>query len=154
MSLGSTIGHVLGIVAGFLIPGANKGTANLTAAVQQELADKMGDAATDLAERLKTDTTGMTGMQKVFAISNAMIEEAKSQGFKGDVKILEAVALDVAQAAYRKSIEPEIAAGITAIAAALHASPLVMVGVGILAQYVQGLADAALPATAPAAQAA
>ena len=144
MSLGSTLGHALGIVMGILIPGASKSTTNATAAVQQELADVFGEAAADLAAKLKLDTTGMTGPEKVFAITKAMVDAAKAQGFKGDLKILGDVALDVAQAAYRKA-EPEIGAGIVALGTALSANPLAKVGVDVLAGFAQQLADKGLP---------
>ncbi len=143
MSLGSTLKHVLGLVEGFLIPGADKGTANLTGAVQQELANAFGEAARELAAKLKVDTTGMSGPDKVFAITKAMVEASKAQGFAGDLKILEDVALDVAQAAYRAS-EPGISAGIVALGATLTTNPLATVGVELLAGYVQQLADKGL----------
>ena len=148
MSLGSTLSHVLGVVLGVLIPGASKSTTNLTTEVQNELAAVFGEAAADLAEKLKLDTTGMSGADKVFAIKDAMVEAAKAQGFKGDVKLLGTVLLDVAQAAYRK-VEPEIGNGIIALAAALTANPLVTVGVDALAAFVQAKVDAALAPAGP-----
>ena len=44
----------------------------------------------------------MTGPQKVFAITERLVATAVSQGFKGDLKVLGEMMLDVAQA-YRKN---------------------------------------------------
>ena len=118
MSIGSTLKKVLGFVAGILIPGASADTTDLTAAIQQELADAFGKAATDMAAKLALDTTGMTGAQKVFAITNALVATAESQGIKADVSIVTAVALDVAQAAYRATIT-NLESGLVALAAAI-----------------------------------
>jgi len=118
MSIGSTLKKVLGFVAGILIPGASKDTTDLTAAIQQELADAFGKAATDMAAKLALDTTGMTGAQKVFAITNALVATAESQGIKADVSIITAVALDVAQAAYRATLT-NFESGLVALASAI-----------------------------------
>jgi hypothetical protein len=101
MRIGSTLKRVLGFVAGILIPGASAEVTDLTHTVQQEIADALGAAAADLAQKLKLDTTGMTGPQKVFAITLALVATAIEQGIKADEAILTAVALDLAQAAYR-----------------------------------------------------
>ena len=118
MSIGSTLKKVLGFVAGILIPGTSADTTNLTAAIQQELADAFGQAATELAQKLALDTTGMSGPDKVFAITKALIATAESQGIKADVSIVTAVALDVAQAAYRATIT-NLESGLVALAAAI-----------------------------------
>jgi len=118
MNVASTLKKVLGFVAGILIPGASADTTDLTAAIQQELADAFGKAATDMAAKLALDTTGMTGAQKVFAITNALVATAESQGIKADVSIVTAVALDVAQAAYRATIT-NLESGLVALAAAI-----------------------------------
>ena len=118
MSIGSTLKKVLGFVAGILIPGASKDTTDLTAAIQQELADAFGKAATDMAAKLALDTTGMTGAQKVFAITNALVATAAAQGIKADVSIITAVALDVAQAAYRKTLT-NFESGLVALASSI-----------------------------------
>lgn len=147
MSIGSTLKHVLGIVAGILIPGASTSTTDLTHSVQQEIADLFGAAAKDLAAKLALDTTGMSGPDKVFAIVKALVAAAEAQGFKGDLKILGDVVVDVAQAAYRAS-EPSFGADIIALAAALSANPLVAIGAELVAPVVQAAADKTAPAAA------
>ena len=139
MSLGSTLGHVLGIAIGILIPGADKGTTNLTTSIQQEVARLYGAAAADMAERLKTDTTGMTGPQKVFAIAGAIRDTAKRDGFKGDLDLFETVVLDVAQAAYRKTL-PNIGTAIVTLASELSSNPLVLVAARLVGDEADKLA--------------
>lgn len=159
MSLKSTFLHAIGAIAGILIPGASASTTQLTHSVQQHLADLYGEAARDMAARLKLDTTGMSGPDKVFAITKALVATAQRDGFKGDVKVLGDVCLDIAQAAYRAS-EPNIGAAIVALASALSANPLVRLAAGLVGDVAQQAADAhplalthdqALPAPAPAA---
>lgn len=150
MSIGSTLKHVLGIVAGILIPGASRTATDLTHSVQQELADLYGEAAAKMAAELKLDTTSMSGPEKVFAITKAIIATTVRDGFKGDLKILGDVALDVAQAAYRKA-EPNFETAIVALATSLSANPLVMVAAELVGGAVQKAADAAEPALASAA---
>jgi hypothetical protein len=118
MSIGSTLKKVLGFVAGILIPGTSEDTTNLTAAIQQELATAFGQAATEMAQKLAVDTTGMSGPDKVFAITKALIATAESQGIKADVSIITAVALDVAQAAYRATLT-NFESGLVALASAI-----------------------------------
>ena len=141
MSLGSTLKHVLGFVAGILISGARVDITNLTHAVQQVIATAYGEAAKKLAAELKLDTTGMTGEQKVFAIVERLVATGVSQDFKGDLR---AVCLDVAQATYRAS-EPEISSSIAALAAALHAGPALTEVAEVAPLLVQEAVDAALP---------
>ncbi len=117
------------------IPGASASTTNLTHTVQQELAKLYGAAATDLAKKLAVDI-GMSGPNKVFAITKALVAAAQRDGFKGDLKILGDVALDVAQAAYR-AIEPNIGSDTIALASALTANPLVAVAAELVAPAVQ-----------------
>ena len=136
-SLGKEILNALGIVAGILIPGTSKSTTSLTSTLQQELANWGGQAAKDLASKLALDTT-MTGPAKVFAIAQALVETAVANGIKGDEKILFAVALDVAQAAYR-SIVPNIETDIVALASAFTANPLVGVAAELVGSTVQAL---------------
>ena len=76
MSIGSTLKKVLGFVAGILIPGASASTTELTHAIQKEMADAMGKAATALAATLALGTTGMTRSQKVFAIVGGLVATA------------------------------------------------------------------------------
>ncbi len=118
MSISSTLKKVLGFVAGILIPGQSEDTTNLTAAIQQELATAFGQAAAELAQKLALDTTGMSGPDKVFAITKALIATAESQGIKADVSIITAVALDVAQAAYRTTLT-NFESGLVALASAI-----------------------------------
>jgi hypothetical protein len=143
MSVGSTLKHVLGIIAGILIPGASKDAANLTQSVQQEMANLYGAAARDMAAELKLDTTGMSGPEKVFALTKALVATAERDGFKGDLKILGDVLLDVAQAAYRAS-EPGFEAAIVALAGELTADPIVLVATQLVGSAVQKAADADL----------
>ena len=143
MSVGSTLKHVLGIVAGILIPGASADTTNLTHSIQQKLADLYGEAARKMAEALKLDTTGMSGPDKIFAITKAIVATARQDGFAGDVMLLETVALDVAQSAYRAS-EPNIGAAIVALAHALTSNPLINVAAQLVGDVVQKAVDAEL----------
>lgn len=149
MSLKSTILHVLGTVAGILIPGASANAANMTHSIQQHFADLYGEAAADLADKLKVDTT-LSGPEKIFAILKGLIDVAKNQGFKGDEKLLSAVLLDVAQAAYRKAEAIEEPA-LAALAVGLTGTPLAKIGVDLLLQFVQPRIDALLHLKAPAA---
>ncbi len=146
MSLKSTLAHVIGVVAGILIPGVSAGTTNLVHSVQQHLADLYGEAARDLAAQLKLDTTGMSGPDKVFTIMKALVATAQRDGFKGDLRVLGTVALDIAQAAYRAS-EPTLAADIVALASSLAANPLAKVAATLVVAEV----EKAIPATAVAA---
>lgn len=151
MSIGSTLKHVLGFVAGILIPGASEKTTNLTHSIQQHIADLYGPAAAAMAKELKLDTS-LTGARKVFAIRDALVATAKRDGFKGDVKVFGHLALDVAQAAFLKE-EPNIGADIVALASALTANPLVLVATNLVSEVVQTAADHLMPAK-PIAQAA
>lgn len=149
MSIGSTLKHVLGFIAGILIPGASTTTTNLTHSVQQHLADLYGAAAAKMAADLKVDTSGMSGMDKIFAITKALVDTAVRDGFKGDLKVLGDVMLDVAQSAYR-SIEPSIGADIVALASALSANPLVVTAATLVGDLVQSQLDS-IPWGAPGA---
>ena len=149
MSLKTTILHVLGSVAGILIPGASANSANMTHSIQQHFADLYGEAAADIAAKLKVDTT-LSGPQKIFAILGGLVDVTKSQGFKGDEKLLGAVLLDVAQAAYRKAEEIEEPA-LASLAVGLTGTPLAKIGVDLLLQFVQPKIDALLH-IAPAAE--
>ena len=60
----------------------------------------------------------MSGPDKVFAITNALIATAEAQGIKADVSITTAVALDVAQAAYPATIA-SFESGLIPLAAAI-----------------------------------
>ena len=150
MSIGSELKNVLGIVLGILIPGASKATTNLTTTIQNEIAKVYGEAATAMAKELAVDTTGMSGPDKVFAIVKALVATAQKDGFKGDLKVLGDVAVDIAQAAYRAA-EPNFASDIVALASALTANPLVTVAATLVGEVVQSAAD---KAAAPIAQAA
>lgn len=121
MNVGSALKKVLGFVAGILIPGASADTTDLTHEIQQEIANAFGTAAKELAEKLALDTTGMTGSQKVFAIVDALVATAAAQGIKADAQIIEAVALDVAQAAYRATLT-NLESGLIALASSITAS--------------------------------
>lgn len=143
MSIGITLKHVLGIVAGILIPGASRTATDLTHSFQPELADLYGAAAAKMADELKLDTTGMSAPEKVFAITKARVATAERDGFKGDLKILGDVALDVAQAAYRKA-EPGFETALVTLATSLSANPLVLVAAELVAGVVQKAADAGL----------
>ncbi|WP_242140887.1 hypothetical protein [Sphingomonas sp. TREG-RG-20F-R18-01] len=140
MSIGSTLKHILGFVAGILIPGASQDTTTLTHSVQQHLADLYGAAAAKMAAELKLDTTGMSGPDKVFAITKALVATAQRDGFKGDLTVLGHVAVDIAQSAFR-SIEPNIGADIVALASALTANPLVNVAAELVGGIAQKAAD-------------
>jgi hypothetical protein len=141
MSVASTLKKVLGFVAGILIPGASADATNLTAAIQQEMADAMGKAATEMAQKLALDTTGMTGAQKVFAITNALVATAEAQGIKADVSIITAVALDVAQAAYRATLK-NLESGLVALASAITSAG----GLKVVTTLVVDAAEAAIAA--------
>jgi hypothetical protein len=121
MSLGSTLKKVLGFVAGILIPGGSESTTDLTHAIQQELANAFGQAAKELAAKLAVDTTGMSGPDKVFAITKALIATAEAQGVKADINIIGAVALDVAQAAYRATLA-NLESGLIALASSIESA--------------------------------
>lgn len=149
MSLKSTLGHVLGLVIGILIPGADAKTVDLTTSIQQEIANLYGQAAADMAEKLKLDTTGMSGPDKVFAIAKALVATAQRDGFKGDVSLLGTVVLDVAQAAYRKTL-PTIGTDIVALAHELSSNPLVLVAATLVGEEIDHLTGAAT-AVAPVA---
>ena len=143
MSIGSTLKHALGFIAGILIPGASEKAVNAIHAVQQHFAELFGEAATKLAETLKVDTTGMTGPDKVFYIVKALVETAKAQGFKGDLKVLETVLLDLAQTAYRNSL-PSIEAEAVSLLTSIHAGP-VLTAVGTLVlEAIEKKAEAAV----------
>lgn len=153
--------HALGAVFGVLIPGASAQTANDTHSVQQTIAEVFGAAALKMANELKLDTTGMSGPDKCFAIVRALVATAKAQGFKGDLKVLEAAVVDVAAAAYRAS-EPSFGADILALAAVFHVGPALTSVAELIAPVVQHVADAHMPkadetsatlASAPTAQA-
>lgn len=139
MSLGKDILHVLGVVAGILIPGASKSAANLTHTLQQDVADWGGAAAKDLAQKLSLDPS-LTGAEKVFAIAKALVETARAKGIKADEDLLFAVLLDVAQAAYRATL-PNIESGLVALAAAFSANPLVGVAAQLVGAEVEKLAE-------------
>jgi hypothetical protein len=143
MSIGSTLTHALGIVLSILIPGTSTKDADLTHVVQQDLAKLYGVAARDMAQELKLDTTGMSGPDKVFAITKAIVETHVAAGFKGDVQILEAVALDVAQTAYRASLS-NFGAAIVALAAGFSTNPIVAVAASLIGSEAQKAADAEL----------
>jgi hypothetical protein len=121
MSIGSALKKVLGIVVGILIPGASPAVTNLTHTLQQQLADAFGTAAADLAAKLALDTTGMSGPEKVFAITKALIATAEAQGIKADAEIIGAIALDVAQAAYRKTLT-NLESGLVALASEISSA--------------------------------
>ena len=123
MSIGSTLEKVLGFIAGILIPGASADTTSLIHSIQQDVADWAGAAAKDLAAKLSVDPT-MTGAEKIFAVTTALVQTAISKGIKADEDVLFSVLLDVAQAAYRATV-PTIAADIVALASTLTANPLV-----------------------------
>lgn len=142
MSIGSELKHILGIVIGILIPGASAAATNLTTTIQNEIAKVYGEAATAMAKELSLDTTGMSGPDKVFAIVKALLATAEKDGFKGDLKILGDVCVDIAQAAYRAS-EPTFGSDIVALASALTANPLVTVAAELVGQVVQTAADSA-----------
>lgn len=150
MSIGSTLKKVLGFVAGILIPGASAHTADLTHSIQQEVADLYGKLAADLAEKLKLDTTGMSGPDKVFAIVKALVATAERDGLKGDVQIFGAAVLDVAQAAYRASI-PNIEADIVALAASLTTNPIIKTAETLVVDFLETAHVLPTPAAAPAA---
>lgn len=135
MSLKSTLLHVLGAVAGILIPGASASVTNLIHTVQQHLGDLYGAAAVALARELAVDTTGMSGPDKIFAITKAIVATAKADGFSGDLKVLERVALDVAQSAFRAA-QPTIEADVIALAAALTSNPLAKVATTLIFERV------------------
>jgi hypothetical protein len=94
----------------------------------------------------------MSGPQKVFAIVDALVATAGKDGFKGDLKVLGTVAVDIAQAAYRAA-EPSFSSDIVALASALTANPLVAVAAELVGSVVQSAADATI-APASVAQAA
>ena len=121
MSIGSTLKKVLGFVAGIRSPGASERTTDLTHATQQELATAFGQAAKELAEKLALDTTGMSGPDKVFAIVKALVATAEAQGIKADVNIITAVAVDVAQAAYRATLT-NLECGLIALASSIESA--------------------------------
>ena len=121
MSIGSTLKKVLGFVAGILIPGASESTTDLTHAIQQELATAFGQAAKELVAKLALDTTGMSGPDKVFAITKALVATAEAQGTKADVSIITAVAVDVAQAAYRATLT-NLESGLIALASSIESA--------------------------------
>lgn len=145
MSIASTLKKVLGFVAGILIPGASADTTSLTHAIQQEIADAFGMAATDLAQKLALDTTGMTGSQKVFAIVDALVATAAAQGIKADVAIIEAVALDVAQAAYRATLT-NLESGLVALAASITSAGGLKVVTTLVIDGIEALAVPTLAA--------
>ena len=144
MSVGSVLKHALGFVAGILIPGASVTAVDVIHEVQQKLADLFGAAATKLAENLKLDTTGMSGPEKVFYIAKALVETAKAQGFKGDLALLETVALDVAQTAYRNSL-PTIETDAIALLASLHLGPVMTVVESLILPVIEKKLEAAAP---------
>ena len=81
------------------------------------------------------------GQLVTVASSEAIIATAERDGFKGDLKILGDVALDVAQAAFRKA-EPNFETAIVALATSLSANPLVLVAAELVGGVVQKAADA------------
>ena len=87
----------------------------------------------------------IVGSDKVFAIGKGIVATAEKDGFKGDLKILGDVVLDIAQAAYR-AIEPNIGSDIVALASALTANPLVSVAAELVSPVVQAKLDAAIAA--------
>jgi hypothetical protein len=121
ISLSSTLNKVLSFVAGILIPGSSESTTDLTHAIQQELATAFGQAAKDLAEKLALDTTGMSGPDKVFAIVKALVATGEAQGIKADIDSIGAVALDVAQAAYRTTLL-NLGSGLIALASLIESA--------------------------------
>ncbi|WBO21991.1 hypothetical protein [Sphingomonas abietis] len=145
MSIASTLKKALGFIAGILIPGASASTTDLTHAIQQEIADAFGTAATELAQKLALDTTGMTGSQKVFAIVDALVATAVAQGIKADVAIIEAVALDVAQAAYRATLK-NLESGLVALAASITSAGGLKVVTTLVVDGIEALAAPALVA--------
>lgn len=150
MSLKSALLTAIGAIAGILIPGASASTTELTHSIQQHLADVYGEAAAKLAAELALDTTGMTGPEKVFAITERLVATAVSQGFKGDLKVLGDVALPIAQAAYLKTVST-IGADIIALASAFHAGPVLTAVVELAAPLVQKAVDKLAPASLTAA---
>lgn len=96
------------------------------------MGDLYGAAAVALAKELAVDTTGMFGPDKVFAITKVIVAAAKADRFSGDLKVLERVALDVAQSAFRAA-QPTVAADVIALAAALRSNPLTKVATVLLA---------------------
>ncbi|MDH7640528.1 hypothetical protein [Sphingomonas oryzagri] len=139
MSVASTLKKVLGFVAGILIPGTSEGTTDLTHAIQQELATAFGQAAKDLAAKLSIDTTGMSGPDKVFAITKALIATAEAQGIKADINIIGAVALDVAQAAYRATL-PNLESGLVALASAIESAGGLKLAATLVVDGIEALA--------------
>jgi len=137
MSIGKDILRVLGIIAGIFIPGSSKDATNLTHTIQQEVADWAGVAAKDLASKLALDPT-LTGAEKIFAITKALVETAIDKGVKADADLLFAVLLDVAQAAYRATL-PNFTNDIVALAAAFSSNPLVGVAAELVGETVTGL---------------
>ncbi|WP_174286526.1 hypothetical protein [Sphingomonas bacterium] len=150
MSVGSTLKHALGFIAGILIPGTSVTAVDAVHEIQQTFANLFGEAATQLAEALKVDTTGLSGPEKVFYIAKALVATAKAQGFKGDEALLETVTLDLAQTAYRNSL-PTIEADAVSLLAALHLSPvLTAVATLVLPTIETKLADLVPAAPVPA----
>lgn len=140
MSLGKDIAKVLGIIVGIFIPGTNKDASNLTHTIQQDVADWAGAAAKDLAAKLALDTSSMSGADKIWAITKALVETAETKGVKADADILFAVLLDVAQAAYRASL-PNFETAIVAVAAAFSSNPLVGTIAELVGETVEALVE-------------
>lgn len=147
MSIGSTLKKVLGFVAGILIPGASESTTDLTHAIQQELATAFGQAAKELAQKLALDTTGMSGPDKVFAITRALIATAEAQGIKADLNIIGAVALDVAQAAFRATL-PNLESGLVALASSIQTAGGLKLVTTLVIDGIETLASPAIAAAA------
>ena len=108
--------------------------------IQQDVANWAGVAAKDLAAKLALDVTGMSGADKVWAITKALVETAIAKGVKADADVLFSVLLDVAQAAYRAS-EPNFENAIVGLAAAFSSNPLVGTITELVGETVQALAD-------------
>lgn len=138
----ATLRHALGIVSGIHIPGVPTQTATVTHSIQQHLADTYGEAAKALAAKLGA-TPGMTGLEKLGAITTAIVSTAKRDGFKGVEHDLFHAAVSVAQEAFRASL-PTIEADTIALASSLSANPLVKLAAELVVPAAFGAVEKAV----------